>query len=187
MAADNVLQIVDDAIKMVDAEADNDEQKICDHDGAGKYVLGLDCSTQSLTVSICGVENGVFLGDDDPEEVTAPTLMFVEALDLALGRLQTIDKAPFGDIVSVSGSGQQHGSVFWSTGARHTLWYLDPAESLVHNICATAFRCRAQQCRELERKVGSVGCARMSGLRETRLQRCAPRSPRHTRARSASL
>ena len=99
----------------------------------GKY-LGLDSSTQSLTglvidtddgaisteVSIgfdahfaeqYGVENGVIeLGDG---VVHSAPLMWADALDLLFKTLQS-QGVDLGQIRSISGSGQQHGTVYLS-------------------------------------------------------------------------
>lgn len=37
---------------------------------------------------------------------------------------------PFGDVVAISGSGQQHGSVYWRKGSEEFLKTLDPAQTL---------------------------------------------------------
>jgi sugar (pentulose or hexulose) kinase len=80
-------------------------------------VLGLDCSTQSLTLCVYSVhkfkqlfqvcvnfaqelphyktDHGVYKKENNV--VTAPTLMFIEALDIALQRLQ-LQKCPFSKV-----------------------------------------------------------------------------------------
>jgi sugar (pentulose or hexulose) kinase len=45
----------------------------------------------------------------DGLQVTSPTLMFVEALELALQRLKATGRVDFSQIVAISNSGQQHG------------------------------------------------------------------------------
>lgn len=59
--------------------------------------------------------------------------MWVEALDLILARLQKAS-FPFERVVAVSGSGQQHGSVYWATGARSKLQSLRPSDSLAAQL-----------------------------------------------------
>eukprot|EP00484_Ammonia_sp_Unknown_P030415 CAMPEP_0197036814 /NCGR_PEP_ID=MMETSP1384-20130603/14203_1 /TAXON_ID=29189 /ORGANISM="Ammonia sp." /LENGTH=578 /DNA_ID=CAMNT_0042467031 /DNA_START=20 /DNA_END=1756 /DNA_ORIENTATION=- len=185
MSVQKALQMVDDLVKLVD----DDEHKQADSDDDSKYVMGLDSSTQSLTVSIydispkhnfrCivtvninfdaelgqkyGVKNGV-IENKEELEVTAPTLMFIEALDIALNRLQTDHKLDFSKIVSISGSGQQHGSVYWKNGARKILQNMDSSQTLLENL-KDAFAIYSgpiwmdssttKQCRELETKIGS--------------------------------
>ncbi|KAF8944933.1 hypothetical protein BGZ47_003481 [Haplosporangium gracile] len=48
--------------------------------------------------------------------VTAPVLMWVEALERVLEKMK-VAQFPFHRVVSVSGAAQQHGSVYWSCGA----------------------------------------------------------------------
>ena len=52
--------------------------------------------------------------------VTSPTLMWVKALDLLLDRIK-VTGVDLSSVVAISGSGQQHGSVYWRIGARQTL------------------------------------------------------------------
>jgi xylulokinase len=95
-------------------------------------VLGLDSSTQSLSAVVLDTESGVVVadesvnfGNDLPQfgqphgydesgargEVHANPLMWLEALDLLLLKLKEED-VDFSGISAVSGSGQQHGSVY---------------------------------------------------------------------------
>ena len=57
--------------------------------------------------------------------VTTPS----QALDLLLGRMHE-SGFPFGRVAAVSGSGQQHGSVYWNKGAGLVLAGLQPSQSL---------------------------------------------------------
>ncbi|CAF94852.1 unnamed protein product, partial [Tetraodon nigroviridis] len=61
--------------------------------------------------------------------VTSPVLMWVKALDLLLDRLRRAG-LNFSRVRALSGAGQQHGSVFWRTGASETLKNLDPEQDL---------------------------------------------------------
>jgi len=101
------------------------------------FFLGLDSSTQSLSALIIdldsrqivyeadvnfdealphyGTKNGT-LPSDDPQVVHSPPLMWVEALDLLLQKMQN-DGAPLGDVKAISGSSQQHGSVYLNATA----------------------------------------------------------------------
>eukprot|EP01084_Bolivina_argentea_P048035 88534_1 len=199
MSLATALKIVDDLVEVVDAPDDDIKQPQTIESEDGKYVMGLDSSTQSLTISIydiasdakfkCvatvninfdkelgdkyGVKNGV-IKNEETLAVYAPTLMFIEALDLALGRLQK-ENFSFRSIVGISGSGQQHGSVYWRTDAIKTLQDLDPKQSLLNNL-SDAFAIAnspiwmdsstTKQCRDLEFKVGSaLKVAQISGSR----------------------
>ncbi|MFO7534557.1 MAG: xylulokinase [Kiritimatiellia bacterium] len=122
-----------------------------------RLFLGLDSSTQGLkavavdeTLKIV-YERGVQYDDDlpfyktrggvrhgaDGLTVTAPTLMWVEALDLLFARMRD-DHFPFAAVAAVSASGQQHGGVFWKRGARRLLGGLIPNRPLSAQL-ATAF------------------------------------------------
>ena len=116
--------------------------------------LGLDASTQSLSAvlidldtrnAVCdislnydetlphyGTQNGV-LDNPDPKIVHAPPLMWVEALDALFDTLKA-EGVSLGHIRAISGSGQQHGSVYLNAGIVRALSNLDPAKSLVQNL-----------------------------------------------------
>ena len=116
--------------------------------------LGLDSSTQSLSAIIIdldtrkvvfddsvnydeslphyGTQNGV-LENADPKVVHSPPLMWVEALDLLFDKIKT-EGVPLGDIQAISGSGQQHGSVYLKAEAANALSNLDSSKSLVENL-----------------------------------------------------
>jgi xylulokinase len=111
--------------------------------------LGLDCSTQSLKV--VAIDAGLAIVDElsvgfdaelpafatrdgvhrsaDGLTVTSPPQLWVAALDLLLERLRARG-FPSSQVAAVSGSGQQHGSVYWRKGARAALRALDPDLSL---------------------------------------------------------
>jgi xylulokinase len=50
------------------------------------------------------------------EHISTPTVLFVEALELAIERL-ILSRVDTSKIRAVSGSGQQHGSVWWKTNS----------------------------------------------------------------------
>lgn len=68
----------------------------------------------------------------------APVAMWLEALDLVLSRLKDAG-APLNKIRGISGSGQQHGSVFWSKEGEEILSNLDPQKSLVEQLSPKGF------------------------------------------------
>lgn len=116
--------------------------------------LGLDSSTQSLTGVVLdldtrkvvyakslnfdetlphyGTRDGVFRSED-PTVIHAPPLMWLEALDALFGVMKQ-DGVALGEIQSISGSGQQHGSVYLNDTSAHALARLDPKRSLVENL-----------------------------------------------------
>ena len=97
--------------------------------------LGLDLSTQSLTSVLVDESLAVMHRDSvnfdealprfgtthgmitHGPRVTAPVLMWVEALDISLASLRaSVGEEAMGRVAAVSVSAQQHGSVFWATG-----------------------------------------------------------------------
>ncbi|HSM62245.1 MAG TPA: FGGY family carbohydrate kinase, partial [Longimicrobiales bacterium] len=119
--------------------------------------LGLDCGTQSLdaialemegdarrallrislpfdeTFPEYGTRSGVLVGDD-PLVVTSSPLMWAEALDAILGRVAAELGPDAVRVAAVSGSAQQHGSVYLRAGAAERLASLDPARPLADQL-----------------------------------------------------
>ena len=83
-----------------------------------------------------GIKKGVFVHEAE-REVIAPVAMWLEALDLVLQRLKE-KNVPFNRIRGISGAGQQHGSVYWSSKGEEELETLDPGKTLVDQL-KTAF------------------------------------------------
>jgi len=146
--------------------------------------LGLDSSTQSLkAILIDGslrvvYEQSVQFDRDLPQfkteggvhrsadglTVTAPPLMWVAALDRLLARMQA-DKCPLGRVLAVSGSGQQHGSVWLKRKAQNILRHLDGRKTLQDQL-SDVFSVNASpvwmdssttaECRALELAMGGA-------------------------------
>ncbi len=146
--------------------------------------LGLDASTQSLKALIIDAalnvhsEFVVNFDRDLPQfatqggvhrhadklTVTAPPLMWVAALDLLFDRMHA-EGFPFQHITALSGSGQQHGSVYLAHGTEETLRDLSATEPL-HTQLETIFALDASpvwmdssttaQCRALETALGGA-------------------------------
>nr|XP_039267445.1 xylulose kinase-like [Styela clava] len=105
-------------------------------------------------------EGGVHI-HNDKLAVTAPTLMWVKALDLLLEKIK--DTFDFSTVVALSGTGQQHGSVYWKEGALKKLQSLNAQYSL-HDELSTAFSVNdspiwmdsstSDICRNMEKSVG---------------------------------
>ncbi|XP_030537915.2 xylulose kinase 2 [Rhodamnia argentea] len=157
--------------------------------------LGFDSSTQSLKATVLNshlnivatelfhfdsdlphynTKDGVFRDPSDNGRIVSPTIMWVEALDLMLQKLAK-SGLDFGKIAAVSGSGQQHGSVYWKSGSSAVLSSLDPTKPLVDQF-GDAFSVKESpiwmdssttaQCREIEKAVGgALELARMTGSR----------------------
>ena len=97
-----------------------------------KKYLGLDSSTQSMSAIVIDPQSGEvvytksvnfgeslpqynspsgYLKNDDPSVVHSDPLMWLEALDLLFKRMKD-EGFDFSEIAGISGSGQQHGSVY---------------------------------------------------------------------------
>uniref|UniRef100_H2YXB8 Xylulose kinase n=1 Tax=Ciona savignyi TaxID=51511 RepID=H2YXB8_CIOSA len=144
--------------------------------------LGFDFSTQQLKILATNNElevltevhvqfdselphykthGGVHI-QDDQLTVTAPTEMWVQALDLALEKLQK-QGFDFSTVAALSGTGQQHGSVFWKNGAKSVLENLDGDKSL-HDQLKDCFSIKdspiwmdsstSEECNKLEEVMG---------------------------------
>ena len=118
--------------------------------------LGFDSSTQSLTATLVefagparrivfehvldfdaafpeyGTAHGV-IASGDGRTVTAPPAMWAAALDRMAGILAA-SGLDLTDIRAVTGSAQQHGSVYLAANAGRALRELDPARSLVEQL-----------------------------------------------------
>ena len=154
--------------------------------------LGFDSSTQGLKVSAISGDLSVVYSsainfDKDLPQfgtsggaiaegavVTAPSLMFAAALDIVLDRMKS-DGFAFEDVVAISGSGQQHGSVYLKDGARAALGALDAsAGALAPQLEAADIFARADspiwmdsstgaQCAQLEERLGGAAAVAASG------------------------
>ncbi|KAK3140324.1 hypothetical protein QOZ80_5AG0399370 [Eleusine coracana subsp. coracana] len=166
---------------------------------ADSLFLGFDCSTQSLKATVLdadltvvaadsvhfdsdlphyGTEGGVLRDPAERGRIVSPPLMWAEALDLLLGRLAA--RADLRRVAAVSGSAQQHGSVYWARGATASLAALDTARPLApqlagalaaHEAPVWMDSSTAAQCREVEAAMGGV--ARLAALTGCRAhERC---------------
>jgi xylulokinase len=108
-------------------------------------------------------QNGV-LPNPDPLVKHSPPLMWAEALDLLFAEMKK-DGVALGEILAISGSGQQHGSVYLNDRAAAVLANLNPAQSLVDNLRSVFSRptspiwmdsSTAAECAEIRKKLGGV-------------------------------
>ena len=107
-------------------------------------------------------------------KVTAPTIMWVHALDMMMDKLR-VAGLEFSSVAAISGAGQQHGSVFWRRGAAEILSSCQP-DKFLHQQLSSAFSVQDSpvwmdssttlQCRQLEEAVG--GPARLSEITGSR-------------------
>ncbi|XP_023752962.1 xylulose kinase 2 [Lactuca sativa] len=158
--------------------------------------LGFDSSTQSLKATVLDsslnivsseivhfdselphykTKDGVYRDPSINGRIVSPTLMWVEALDLILKRLKDSKKFDFKKLAAVSGSGQQHGSVYWKKGSSKSLSSLDPKKPLVDQF-GEAFSTKespiwmdsstTQQCKAIEKALGgALELSKLTGSR----------------------
>jgi xylulokinase len=150
-----------------------------------KLFLGLDSSTQSLSAVIIdadqrkvvyekslnfdralpqyGTQNGV-LPNADPLVKHSSPLMWAEALDLLFGQMKA-DGAPLGELLAISGSGQQHGSIYLNARAADALRFLPSASNLLEALNGVFSRSTApiwmdsstaKQCAEIREQLGGL-------------------------------
>jgi xylulokinase len=150
-----------------------------------KLFLGLDSSTQSLSAVVIDLDtrrliyekslnfdqalpefktrNGVLPGRD-PLVKHSPPLLWAAALDLLFAQMKR-DKVALGKILAISGSGQQHGSVYLNEKAEAAFASLDPKKSLVENLAGIFTRktspiwmdsSTAKECAEIRKKLGGI-------------------------------
>jgi xylulokinase len=121
----------------------------------GPLYLGFDLSTQQLKAIVVssdlktvaqvkvdfdgdfgakyGIHKGVHVREETGE-VYAPVALWLESLDLVLARLADAMPVPMARIKGVSGSGQQHGSVWWSEQAEGLLAGMNAGKPLVDQL-----------------------------------------------------
>jgi xylulokinase len=160
--------------------------------------LGFDASTQSLTATLIeadedrreilietsmpydeefpsyGSDHGVLRGAD-PAVVTAPPLMWVEALDRMMARLVSLQPTAMSHLSAISGSAQQHGSVYLNARWQAALSGAHSSSPLVTELADVFSRAVApvwmdsstsRECAEIESAVGGESVlARNTGSR----------------------
>ncbi|KAJ8418806.1 hypothetical protein AAFF_G00003050, partial [Aldrovandia affinis] len=156
--------------------------------------LGFDFSTQQLKVIAVDEhlnvfhQNNVQFDSELPEyrtqggvhihsdrlTATSPVLMWVKALDSILEKMKNAG-FDFSGVKALSGSGQQHGSVYWKTGACQVLKNLDPERHL-HELLQGSFAVAdspvwmdsstTEQCHNLQMAVG--GAQRLADITGSR-------------------
>jgi xylulokinase len=158
-----------------------------------RLFLGMDSSTQSLSAIVIdydarrivydqslnfdktlpryGTHNGTLRGDN-PLVVHSPPLMWVEALDLLFSQMKK-DGVALGHILAVSGSGQQHGSVYLNDRAAEALAHLDAHQTLAENLRGVFSRSTSPiwmdsstsaECAEIRESLGGItATARLTG------------------------
>lgn len=153
-----------------------------------KLFLGLDSSTQSLSALVIDLaarrvvyekslnfdhtlpryhtRNGV-LPNANPLVKHSPPLLWAEALDVMFAAMKA-DGVALDDILAISGSGQQHGSVYLNERAAGVLAKLNPQKSLVANLNGIFSRATSPiwmdssttaECAEIRRALGGIKAA----------------------------
>ena len=150
-----------------------------------RLFLGIDSSTQSLSAVVIDLDshkvvyekslnfdqalpqfktrNGVLPNRDPLVKHSSPKL-WAAALDKLFAQMKK-DGVALGKILAVSGSGQQHGSVYLNEKADEPLANLDPKKSLEENLDGVFSRktspiwmdsSTAKECSEIRKKLGGV-------------------------------
>jgi xylulokinase len=160
--------------------------------------VGLDCSTQSFSAIVIEVDGDVrrvvyqhslnfdrefpayktragVLRGRDPREVYAPPLMWAAALDRMMAAIAASPALDVSQIRAVSGSAQQHGSVYLNDVAVSVWQGLHANTALAPQIAGTFARAGApvwmdesttKECREIEHALGGAeATARLTGSR----------------------
>jgi len=145
--------------------------------------LGIDSSTQSVKAEIIDTGTGTFvagesvhfgtdlpeyrspkgfLPNDDPLIRQSAPMMWLDGLELLFLKLKN-SGVDLSRIKGISGSGQQHGSVYLNAGFESGLPMLDPAKRLSEQLAGTLARkvspiwmdrSTEQECRELDERFG---------------------------------
>ncbi|XP_060646733.1 xylulose kinase isoform X1 [Drosophila nasuta] len=147
--------------------------------------LGFDLSTQKLKAILLGSDLSVVASaevkfdSDLPEfrttgganagpnkfEFFVQPVMWVKAMDIVLDRL-VMQEVDLGTVVAISGSAQQHGSVYWSKHGIAALQNLDSNKFLHAQVDDSAFvvnrtpiwmdASTSKQCLEMETAIGGM-------------------------------
>jgi len=149
------------------------------------YFLGLDSSTQSLTGILIEfnqrkkkysysinfdkdlpqykTQNGVYIYNEG-KVVHSNPLMWIEALELLFNKFVQVG-LPLGQIKAISGSGQQHGTVYLNNSFESILKKLDSNKTLASQISNVFTRktspvwmdsSTTEECEEIRHKLGGM-------------------------------
>lgn len=179
--------------------------------------LGIDSSTQSVKAEIIDTGTGTFvagesvhfgtdlpeyrspkgfLPNDDPLIRQSAPMMWLDGLELLFLKLKN-SGVDLSRIKGISGSGQQHGSVYLNAGFESGLPMLDPAKRLSEQLAGTLARkvspiwmdrSTEQECRELDERfgkrlqldTGSPAIERFTGPQIRKFAKASPESYRNT-------
>lgn len=150
-----------------------------------RLFLGLDSSTQSLSAVVIDLDarkvvyekslnfdqalpqfktsNGVLPNRDPLVKHSSPRL-WLAALDALFAQMKR-DRVALGQVLAISGCGQQHGSVYLNERAAEGLAQLDPQRTLEENLAPVFARktspiwmdsSTAKECAEIRKKLGGI-------------------------------
>jgi len=150
-----------------------------------RFFLGLDSSTQSLSAVVIDLDSRKVVYDKslnfdetlpqfktrhgvlpnrDPLVKHSTPLLWLAALDRLFAQMKK-DGVALGKILAISGSAQQHGSVYLNDTAEATLAGLNPKKSLEQNLEGVFARktspiwmdsSTAKECAEIRKKLGGI-------------------------------
>ena len=179
--------------------------------------LGIDSSTQSIKAVLIDTASGSitsedsihfgrdlpqyrspngFLPDENPLIRQADPRMWLDGLDLLLAKLRQ-NGCPLETVEGISGSGQQHGSIYLRDSFERVLQCLNPSETLAEQLGTTLARptapiwmdrSTAAECRELDaefgkrlqQETGSPAIERFTGAQIRRFAKLHPEQYRET-------
>ncbi|MBY8984263.1 MAG: carbohydrate kinase [Candidatus Lokiarchaeota archaeon] len=149
------------------------------------YFLGLDCSTQGLTGILIDfnkkrtiytdsinfdkdlpqykTQNGVYISNDG-KTVHSNPIMWIEALELLFTKFMH-NKLPIEQIKAISGSGQQHGTVYLNNSFESSLKKLNSNKTIASQIGNVFTRktspiwmdsSTSKECEEIRHKLGGM-------------------------------
>lgn len=157
-----------------------------------KFYLGLDSSTQSLKGIAIDIEKGTIahseavnfgkdlpqynspegvLPNSDPLVKHSDPMMWLDALDLLLAKFAK-SGFPVSEIAGISGSGQQHGSVYLNENFETVLKSLDASKSLAEQLSKALSRktspiwmdsSTSAECQEIAKTVGANKLQELTG------------------------
>ncbi|KAK6459329.1 D-xylulokinase [Scheffersomyces xylosifermentans] len=167
------------------------------YDSSESLFLGFDLSTQQLKIivtneklaalktynvefdvlnkDVYGVHKGVIAIDNEEHKgaIVSPVFMWLDSLDQIFEDMKK-DSFPFNKVAGVSGSCQQHGSVFWSKQAEAALAELQAKSTLTEQL-KNAFTFKhspnwqdhstGKELAEFEKIIGADNLADISGSR----------------------
>lgn len=148
-----------------------------------KIYLGLDASTQSMSALAVDAVSGEvvysknvnfgadlpwynspsgYLKNEDPSVVHADPMMWLDSLDMLFERMKA-DGFDFASVAAVSGSGQQHGSVYLNSSFFKAVENLDSSKTLAEQLKPSLSRATSPiwmdtsttlECREMAEALG---------------------------------